>query len=87
MQRTTGPYVRLRTDQLRQRTTALGLSRDSAIAAHLGLSQATVMRLLAGTTTPGESTIAAVLTTFPDARFEDLFEVVTDREPARASVA
>lgn len=78
MQRTSGPSVRLKTDQLRQHGKRLGIETDAAMASHLGVSQSTVLRLFRGDTGPGEDVIAAALTAFPALRFDDLFEVVED---------
>lgn len=70
------PLIRLRKDRLRDLADSRGLKNDAALAAHLGVPQSTVMRLLKGSSSPGEKTIAAVLAAFPGIKFEALFEVV-----------
>lgn len=76
MQRTDGPTVKLREDRLREHAGRLGIKTDSALAAHLGVSQTTVSRMLSGAIAAGETSIAATLTAFPELSFEELFEVV-----------
>jgi transcriptional regulator with XRE-family HTH domain len=77
MQRSASPGIRLRAAQIRQVQADAGLLTDTALAEHLGISGATVSRLLKGSIVPGEATIAAILAAFPDYAFEDLFEVVS----------
>lgn len=76
MQASERPVVRLKTARLRHHAGALGLETDSALAAHLGVPQSTVLRLMSGESRPGELLIASVLTAFPELGFDDLFEVV-----------
>lgn len=45
-------------------------------AERLGVSRTTVVRIEEGETKPGYEFIAAVLDTFTDIRFEDVFEIV-----------
>jgi lambda repressor-like predicted transcriptional regulator len=67
---------------------AITLNRDSffqamrdagialyALADHIRVHKSTVSRVLNGRTAPGEEFIAATLAAFPDAKFEDLFQV------------
>jgi hypothetical protein len=47
----------------------------AALALRLGVDRSTAHRVLGGRTAPGEEFIACALAAFPDAKFEDLFEV------------
>lgn len=93
MQAIDGRVLRLRKEQLRLHLERLGVTSDSAIATHLGISQATVLRMFAEEDdtrktkpiTPGERIIVACLHAFPHLKFEDLFEIV--REPAEQVAA
>jgi transcriptional regulator with XRE-family HTH domain len=67
--------LRFRTAQFRRYAATRGLATDTEIAVAAGLDRSTVNRLLRGDVSPGERTIAAFLTAFPDRRFEDFFEV------------
>lgn len=69
-----GPYARLRTARFDARTAELGLANETQIAERLGLSLATVNRVLAGQTIPGERFIAAVVKHL-GLPFEQLFEI------------
>lgn len=72
----TRPAVRLRHGEWERRMEAKGLSSDHARAQRIGMSRTTVARVQDGTIEPGERFVAAVLLTFADLKFEDLFEVV-----------
>lgn len=85
MQQATEPVLRVRVEQLRRHASRLGLLTDSALANHLGISQATIWRMLNGTIKPGERIIARALAAFPDLKFEDLFEVVLEDAPGDAA--
>lgn len=54
-----------------------GLTTQFARAQRIGVSRTTVGRVENGDIKPGEEFVAAVLKTFEDLSFEDLFEVVT----------
>lgn len=84
MQRTSGPTVRLRKAAFRRHARRLGLTSDAQVARHLGVSQATILRLFRDDSGPGESLIAAALTAFPGVAFEDIF-VVVKRSRSRAA--
>jgi len=76
MQPGTQPTVQLRTAQFRRYAKeAHGLSTDSEIAEHTGLTRTTVFRLMKGRIAPGERVIATLLAAFPDRHFEDIFEI------------
>ncbi|MFI7644271.1 hypothetical protein [Nonomuraea sp. NPDC049400] len=51
------------------------LVTPNARAERIGVSRTTVARIEDGDLQPGRLFIAAVLDTFPDVRFEDVFEV------------
>lgn len=76
MQHGTVHILRTRSDEVRRRAQARGLLTDSDLAAHVGISQTTIWRLLRGDIKPGEHAVANILAAFPEAKFEDLFEVV-----------
>jgi predicted transcriptional regulator len=76
------PQLRLRREQFLRRCKAESLTTEAAIARYTGLSQATIMRLLAGRIAPGETTIAHVLRAFPTLHFEDVFEVTEGERAA-----
>jgi len=87
MQTQTAPAatLRFRAGQFRLYGKSRGIVTDSEIAAATGLDRSTVYRLLSGDAAPGERTIAAILSAFPDRRFEDFFEVTTARAGASAA--
>lgn len=71
-----GPVLLLRTEEfLRHCTEEAGLRNRADIARHLGVSRPNVTRLLDGANRPGTALIARTLAAFPEAKFEDLFEV------------
>lgn len=70
------PAVRLKTSVFERITGEAGLDTDTAIAAQLGMNQASIWRVLHRKTTPSASFIAGVLASFPGVQFEDVFEVV-----------
>jgi hypothetical protein len=67
--------VKLRLAEFRERASEHGLDNETAIAGHLGMHRVSVWRLLRGEVEPGTNFIGAVLDTFPDATFEEFFEV------------
>lgn len=71
-----GPYARLRIERFDKRAAELGLANETQIAERLGLSLATVNRVRAGQTAPGQRFIAAVVSEF-GLPFEQLFEIAT----------
>lgn len=86
------PIVALRLDRYRDFTRAKGWITQEQQAQALNVGQNTISRVLAGIQQrPGPTFIAAVLTAFPEAKFEDLFEIVTEGvlavRPARQDAA
>ena len=79
--------LRFRADQFRLYAEPRGIVTDNEIAAALRLDRSTVWRLMAADTAPGKFTIAAILTAFPDRKFEDFFEIVPVTARAGASAA
>ena len=77
--------LRFRADQFRLYAQTRGILTDNAIATAIGLDRSTVWRLLAADTAPGKLTIAAILTAFPDRKFEDFFEIVPVTARVRAA--
>lgn len=75
-----GARVKLRVTQFRQYSKRRGLNSALARAQHVGVHHATVGRIEKGTTIPSERFIAQVLTAFPEAKFEDLFEIAEEGE-------
>lgn len=76
--------IRLRTTQYRKYAALKGLSTHAQQATAIGVTEATVGRVLAGKTAPGEAFIAGCLAAFPQLDFADLFEVVDDGEQVPA---
>lgn len=69
--------LKVRTDELARRRRAAGIDDTHiALARYLGVTCGTVSRIYAGKAEPGPRFIAAALAAFPDARMDDLFEVV-----------
>lgn len=68
--------VKLRHEMWERRMKAKGLDSDLARAQCIGVSRWTVKRVQAGEIVPGERFVAAVLGTFDDLKFEEIFEVV-----------
>lgn len=77
--------LRLRDGQFRRYAGLQGLVTDAEIAAATGLDRSTVNRLMRRKLAPGHQIIAAILTAFPDRRFEDFFEIAAG--PAEAAAA
>jgi transcriptional regulator with XRE-family HTH domain len=77
--------LRLRDGQFRRHAGLQGLDTEAAIAARIGMDRSTVNRLLRRELAPGPRVIAAILTAFPDRRFEDFFEIADGTAGARAA--
>lgn len=75
----------LKRSRYRELVTAEGWDTQDQQAEGLGLGQATISRVVNRGTRPGPSVIAALLATFPDEPFEDLFEIVPDTSGRRAA--
>lgn len=67
--------VRLRIAQYRKFCKLKGWVTIQRQADEIGVDPATISRITAGQTAPGERFIAGVLTAFPELDFNDLFEV------------
>lgn len=76
------PTIRIRSDNLSIARAAAGLDSDAALAHAMGLHSTSVYRTLSGQAQLGATFIAALLATFPDRKFDDLFEPVAARIPA-----
>jgi hypothetical protein len=74
----TAAALRFRASLFRRYAATQGLATDAEIAAATGLDRSTVGRLLRADVAPGHRIIAAILSSFPDRRFEDFFEVTTE---------
>ncbi|MEV0994584.1 helix-turn-helix domain-containing protein [Nonomuraea sp. NPDC050202] len=75
MHSTSRPVIRLRQAEWDRRMIAKKLATPNARAERLGFSRTTIARIEKGETKPGHEFVAAVLHTFADIRFEDVFEV------------
>lgn len=75
MHSTRKPVIRLRWEEWERRMKAKELTTPNARAERLGFNRTSVVRIERGETKPGYEFIAAVLFTFPEVRFEDVFEV------------
>lgn len=76
-ERTLEITIRLREDKLRMCRELTGLGKDAALAIKMGMSPATVSRVLNDEQAPSAQFIARLLAAFKHAvPFEDLFEVV-----------
>lgn len=71
----TRPSIRLRRGEWDRRMNAKALPTRRARADRIGVSHTTIGRIEEGETKPGGDFIAAVLHTFGDIRFEDVFEI------------
>lgn len=79
------PTLRLNRVRYKQLVTKRKWSTQDQQAAGIGLSQATVSRMVEPDQTPSPSTIARLLLAFPEETFESLFVVVSDSGMRRAS--
>lgn len=82
--------LRLRRKRYEALTKAKGWNTHEEQARGLGLAQSTISRTLRGPDQPGgqgpgPAFIAALLVAFPEAKFEDLFEIVDVYPRAAAS--
>lgn len=59
----------------------MGWQGDAALGRAFRMSRQATWGVLSGTYGPSIKFIAGVLTALPDARFEDLFEVIETRSP------
>jgi hypothetical protein len=69
--------IRLRLDRFEEYAGKLGLATDRERAERIGVDRSTFSRIRKGETAPGERFIGGCLIAFPDAKFEDLFAVVS----------
>lgn len=70
--------VRLRTPGWTREATRYGLVGDTAIAAHMGMPANTYYRVRTGRVEPSMKFVKSALWAFPLARYEELFEAVTE---------
>lgn len=82
LEATARPRVRLRLANWDKQASKRGLRTNAECAHLLGTSESTIHRIKDDKVEPSGKFIAAALWTFPGARFEDLFEVVMERESA-----
>lgn len=68
--------IRVRLTRLRKETATAGITTNAALAQLVGVAESTIGRVLAETVEPSTAFIAGLLDAFPDATFDDLFEVV-----------
>lgn len=73
--------LQLRADKLAKIRRWAGLDTDAALADRMGVSAASVSRVLSGKQQPGPAFIAALCSSL-EADLDDLFEVVSDKEDA-----
>lgn len=69
--------IRLRLDRFEEYAGRLGLATDKERADRIGVARSTYSRIRSGEIVPGERFIVGCLVAFPDAKFEDLFAVVS----------
>jgi DNA-binding XRE family transcriptional regulator len=72
--------LRLREEQLKLARAVAGLSRDTDLAARMGVSRHTVHRTITQATGLSAGFVAALLAVFPTLTFDDLFEVTTSED-------
>jgi len=72
----------LRVDRLNAYRRLAGLDTDVSLARSIGVDPTTVYRVLNGKTAMSARFIAGVVATFGPDLFADLFEVVSDSDPA-----
>jgi hypothetical protein len=84
MHTTTPATLRLRDGQFRRYAGLQGLVTDAEIGEFTGLDRSTVNRLMRRELAPGHRIIAAILTAFPDRRFDDFFEITAQEARAAA---
>lgn len=72
----------LRTDRLNAYRRLAGLETDVSLARSIGVDPTTVYRVLNGRTAMSARFIAGIVATFGPDLFADLFEVVSDDDPA-----
>ena len=69
--------IRLRLDRFEEYAGKAGLITDRERAERIGVDRSTFSRIRKGEIVPGERFIGGCLIAFPDAKFEDLFAVVS----------
>ena len=69
--------IRLRLDRFEEYAGKLGLITDGDRAERIGVDRSTFSRIRKGEIVPGERFIVGCLVAFPNAKFEDLFAVVS----------
>jgi transcriptional regulator with XRE-family HTH domain len=67
--------LRLRTEQLAKYRTLAGITKDTDLAARMGVDPGSVSRVLHGKQEPGGRFIASLVDAFPGMDLDDLFEV------------
>jgi hypothetical protein len=73
--------IRLKTGVLDQQIAAHALRFRSELCRRAGIQRSTLERVVARGEQPGPRFIAGVLKALPDARFEDLFDIVPAAHP------
>lgn len=81
--------IRLNAAQLKKVANTAGHRTNAAISDATGINQPTLSRMLNGHETPSARSISAILATYPEWTFEELFTVESDDEtqPATAALA
>lgn len=71
-------HLILKAEALAERRTRDGLAKDQDLAARMGISAATVSRVLNGKGKPGPTFIGSLVAAFPGTSIDELFEVRPD---------